>query len=513
MSRLRLFLALLLLSLPASSARAHIGSPDVFFDGKVGPYPTAVTIRMPEVIPGRAEIDVRATGDRPLQVFILPLFSKTEVKNSPPPDAARPVPGEPGLYRGELWLMRSGGYSVEVRVRGDAGEGVVQIPINSEARHQLPMPRLLATILITLGGLLFAGGLAIVKAAASESTLPPGVTLDSSRRRSGLIAAAVATVVCVVMVVGGRYWWNVEEASFQSKLRKGAWPDLSAEAYSEGAQRTLRLTLGEKSFDPHRAIPLLTDHGKLLHVFLIGDHESGSIAHLHPIRESGKVFEAVLPPLPEGDYQVFVDLTLADSGISTTSTTKLHLPPIPPGPPTPSKLQADPDDSWAACPAASVPSAIELAPAYHFDDGLQIVWKSHPPLRVRHDAGMQFEVRDSAGQPVPLEPYMGMISHAAVMRVDGSVFAHLHPAGNFSMAAQTFFESKVARETAGDGVASVEMDHSKMHHGTAAAASPSSFYLPYEFPSAGNYHVWIQFKIGGQVRTARFEAAVLPPQS
>lgn len=509
MNRLRIFLALLSFVLLARPAWAHIGSPDVFFDGKIGPYAAGVTIRMPSVVPGRAEIDVRATDDRPLQVSILPLFSKTAVKNSPPPDTALPVAGEPGLYRGELWLMRKGSYSVEVRVRGEAGEGVVQIPINSEALHQLAMPRLLATILLSLGGLLLVGGLAIVRAAASESTLPPGATLDASHRRSGLIAAAVATAVCAAMIVGGRHWWNLEEADFQSKLRKGVWPDLAAEARTEGSQRILRLTVGENAFDPHRALSLLTDHGKLLHVFLIGEHESGSIAHLHPIRESGKVFEAVLPPLPEGDYQVFVDLTLADSGISTTTTTRLHLPAISTGAAPPSKLQADADDSWASCPAAAVPGPGESAPVYRFEDGLQIVWKAHPALRVRHGAGMQFEVRDSAGQPVPLEPYMGMISHAAVMRADGGVFAHLHPAGNFSMAAQTFFEAKVAKEAADADAAPVAVDHSKMHHG-ATRSSSSVFYLPYEFPSAGDYHVWVQFKTGGQVRTARFEATVQP---
>lgn len=510
MNQLRIFLALLFFALRAGPAQAHIGSPDVFFDGKVGPYAANIIIRMPAVVPGRAEIDVRTAGDRPLQVFILPLFSKTEVKNSPPPDPALPVAGEAGLYRGELWLMRSGGYSVEVRVRGEAGEGVVQIPINSEAMHQLPMPRLLATILVGLGGLLFVGGLAIVKAAASESTLEPGATMNSARRRHGFIAAAVATGVCAVMIIGGRYWWNVEEASFRRHLRQGVWPDLSAEARIEGSQRILRLTLGEKTFEPHRAIPLLTDHGKLLHVFLIGERQSGGIAHLHPIRESGKVFEAVLPPLPEGEYQVFVDLTLADSGISTTTTTTLRIPAVPEGTPTLSRLPADADDSWASCPAASVPGAADAAPVYRFADGLQIVWKSHPSLRVRRDAGMQFEVRDAAGQPVPLEPYMGMISHAAVMRADGSVFAHLHPAGNFSMAAQTFFEAKVAKESLEGATVPAAIDHSKMHHGAAAASGPSSFYLPYEFPSAGDYHVWIQFKTGGQVHTARFEATVLP---
>ena len=40
-------------------ALAHIGSPDVFSEGMAGPYPARVTIRMPSVVPGRAEIIVR----------------------------------------------------------------------------------------------------------------------------------------------------------------------------------------------------------------------------------------------------------------------------------------------------------------------------------------------------------------------------------------------------------------------------------------------------------------------
>jgi len=171
----------------------------------------------------------------------------------------------------------------------------------------------------------------------------------------------------------------------------------------------------------------------------------------------------------------------------------------------------DADDSWAVCPAAAVPAGADPSPVYRFDDGLQLAWKAHPPLRVRRTAGLQFEVRDTAGNPVPLEPYMGMISHAAVMRADGTVFAHLHPAGNFSMAAQSFFEAKVAGETTAgknETAASAPVDHSKMHHG--GAATSSEFSLPYEFPSAGQYHLWVQFKTTAGVHTARFAVTVAP---
>ena len=43
-------------------AYAHIGSPDIYAEGNAGPYRLLVTIRPPLVIPGVAEIEVRAVG-------------------------------------------------------------------------------------------------------------------------------------------------------------------------------------------------------------------------------------------------------------------------------------------------------------------------------------------------------------------------------------------------------------------------------------------------------------------
>ena len=53
---------LLLLTLAAPLA-AHIGSPDVFFEGDAGPYKLLVTIRPPQVIPGVAEIEITGLSD------------------------------------------------------------------------------------------------------------------------------------------------------------------------------------------------------------------------------------------------------------------------------------------------------------------------------------------------------------------------------------------------------------------------------------------------------------------
>jgi hypothetical protein len=222
-------LLLVLLLLAPLLAEAHVGSPDVFFDGQVGPYPAQITIRMPPVVPGRAQIEVRPQRkEQPLTVSFLPLYAKTAIKNAPPAEMARPAADEPGVYTGELWLMSMGGYSIEVRVAGPAGAGSVQIPVNSVATHQLPMPPFLGNLLLGLGGILALGWLAIVYAAAGESVLAPGASLHRVDRRRGVVAAAITAVVVVFALVGGWRWWQSDEQDFQRRLRDGAWPHLAA---------------------------------------------------------------------------------------------------------------------------------------------------------------------------------------------------------------------------------------------------------------------------------------------
>jgi hypothetical protein len=46
----------------ALMSMAHVGSPNTFFAGDAGPYPIRVTVRLPGVIPGLAQITVSTTG-------------------------------------------------------------------------------------------------------------------------------------------------------------------------------------------------------------------------------------------------------------------------------------------------------------------------------------------------------------------------------------------------------------------------------------------------------------------
>lgn len=494
-----------------TAAHAHVGSPDVFYEGMVGPYPARINIRMPTVVPGRAEISVRVQSEKPVETSFLPLYAWTAISNAPPPDVGRLVTGETNLYSGELWLMSFGAYSVEVRIKGDSGEGVARIPVTSVALRQLPMPSLLGKVLLALAGVLVLGAIGIAAAAGREAALAPGAIAGKREWRNGFFAAGTAFLLGSVALVGGKSWWGAEEKSFRRHLREGAWPDLSADVRMAGPERILRLEVGKQFFQENKPF-LIPDHGKLMHLFLIREGNRDGFAHLHPIRKEDYTFEVAIPSLPEGRYSIFADLTF-EGGVSSTATNSVFLPAAvvalknQSSPTNSSDLPArDVDDSWAASMAPASGSSTAI---YHLADGAQITWHSQKNLRAKQDASLRFTLTDSAGQPLPLEPYMGMLCHAAVLRSDGSVFAHLHPSGNFSMAAQTYFEKKLMKETAPqteDSPTVTTHDHS-MHH-MHSASSSSSVYLPYEFPEPGNYRIWVQFKTSDGVVTGVFDAQV-----
>src|ERR1700733_1657406 len=93
---IRRLLALLFFALPIA---AHVGSPDVFFDGLAGPYPVLIVIRPPVVIPGTAQVEVRTPthGIRTVKLLPMPL---TGVGSKFPPtaDVASRASADPALF-------------------------------------------------------------------------------------------------------------------------------------------------------------------------------------------------------------------------------------------------------------------------------------------------------------------------------------------------------------------------------------------------------------------------------
>jgi hypothetical protein len=152
----------------AAMSMAHVGSPDTFFGGKAGPYDVRISVRLPGVIPGRAEVTVRikgATTASAQHVTVRAGQWNVGLKGAPPAETAAPVPGDPALYAAELWFMTASSYQLAVDVDGPQGKGSVLIPVLALATAEKPMSPWLGGVLAALGIFLTVGLLTIIGSA------------------------------------------------------------------------------------------------------------------------------------------------------------------------------------------------------------------------------------------------------------------------------------------------------------------------------------------------------------
>lgn len=476
--------------------RAHVGTPYVVLEGQAGSFPVRVVVRQPDVVPGLAEITVRVLSGSPERVAILPLHWNTDRKGAPRADEARPVPGEPGLFSGELWLMARGAYGVEVAVSGGGGKpgGTLVVPVNSVATTQKPLPRWLGGVLGGLGLLLAAGVIGVAAAAWRESMAPPGRHV-SGRWLPAVAGAGIGLLLVTLGVVGGARWWRAEERRHQQRvLFHPSSLTARAEAGPGGAGR-----LEVRIHDPRWAQPpyeLLPDHGKLMHLFLVGEGPRPALVHLHPVRRPDGHFESGLPSMPAGTYRVYADVT-HEMGLVQTLTNRVEIPAGWTG----AGEASDEADSWLLEPASPSGGVMELG------DGHRLTLEVSG-ARSGAEAALRCVVTDRDGRPARLEPYLRMPGHAVITRADGRVFSHVHPAGNLSMAAARKFAEKSGEDQA-RAMDVVCGDLEALRPEAAAAVlGRGVVQFPFVFPEPGEYQVWIQVRLGGWVRTAFFPVAV-----
>lgn len=483
---------MLALLLAAAPAGAHVGSPNVFYDGAAGPYPVRVIVRPPLVIPGLAEITVKLGAAKAGEVTVQPIQWKAGPKGAPPPEVAAPVPGAPGVWSAQLWLMVGSSYGVRVHVTGPAGPGEALVPVTAVPTQVLGMKKGMGAMLAALGLFLFAGAVTLIVSGVRESTLPPGELPDESRRRRARIVGAVSAILLALALWQGRVWWNNVNAEAQDDIYKPF--KIRTAVAQESGKPVLTLAIADERSAEWS--PLIPDHGKLMHLFLIREPGLDTFAHLHPVRQDRNDFKVPLPPLPSGRYRVYADV-VHESGFPQTLVDTVTIPESTSGSPAAFAMTPDPDDSWQAAEplAPHTRSGPRIA---RLEGGGTMLWNPEP-LVANRETTLRFEVKDAEGHPLPLEPYMGMLSHAVITRDDGKVFIHLHPMGTINMAAQQNLEKKA-------GMAGMPMDHASMPGMGQAASSTVSF--PYEFPQPGRYRLWVQVKSRGQVRTGVFDAEV-----
>lgn len=491
-----LFVALSACALPAF---AHVGSPDVFLEANAGPYRLFVTVRVPQVIPGIAEIEIRSESNNVSAIRIAPMQLTGPGSQYPPaPEAAERSKDDPQFFRGSLWLMEFGSLQVRIEAEGASGKGLLAVPIPAIAQRTLPMQRSLGALLFVLMTVLALAMVSIVAAAVREGNLAPGAPAPIARGPRVRFAAAIAGfVVAAILTVGG-LWWRANARQYASHIYTP--PEIEATVSANGQlilrAKPIRVTSG----NPRRPAELIDfndlilDHDHLMHLFLVRSPGMDVFRHLHPERAGSGSFIQNLPAMPAGHYQIFADVVLS-SGFPVTLIGQLDLPSAIAGKP--------PTGDDGGIDGNRVTSEANAAAEYLLPDGGRMLWqRAGQPLRAGVLLILRFRVTDRAGNPAQdLEPYMGMAAHAAIVRSDGSVFAHVHPTGSVPMASFELAQASLPASLGGGLPASMKMEMP----GERIAPEIS---IPYGFPKAGLYRVFVQVKRDAQIQTAVFDAVI-----
>lgn len=499
---------LLIFSVPAWG---HVGSPDVFLEGNAGPYKLFVTVRVPQVIPGIAQIEIRSESNDVREIRIAPMqLTGPGSQYAPAPDVAQRSTTDPQFFSGNLWLMEFGSLQVRVNVDGARGTGQLAVPVPAVAQRTLPMQKPLGILLFLLMVLLGFALISIASAAVREGDLAPGAVAPAAKVRRARFALVIAAIVVAGILFIGGEWWKADDSRFARRVYTP--PELESTLTPDGHlvlhQKPALISAGNprRPADAINFDNLLLDHNHLMHFFMIRMPQMDSFWHLHPAPDGHGNFSLDLPSLPPGHYQLFADVVLT-SGFPVTMVGQLKIPELK------GKTMTGDDSGTVAIPIAR---SAKDADAYTFADGGRMIWdRGSTPLKSGTPLSFKFEVRDKDGKPAnDMEPYMGMATHAEIIRSDASVFAHVHPAGSASMAALDLAQMggaaspQPSQQDAMAGSRSVDMPGMNMSSMDSSGHVSPDISFPYGFPKPGLYRIFVQIKRAGRIETAVFDATV-----
>lgn len=491
---------------------AHVGSPDIYAEGNAGPYLLLVTIRPPLVIPGVAEIEVRGEGAGSdagaiSSIVMAPIPLTGEASLHPPvADAMKQSAQDKQFFTGALWIMASGSWQVRFTVNGSQGKGVLSIPVPATSYATRGMQTWLGVLLGGLGVLLVLGAVGIVGAAVRDAQLAPGAVASAPGRRRARIGMSVALAVTMGAVWFGNAWWKGEAESYGRYVYK----PLKMQAVL-GSNQVLNLHIEDPGWMKSRKIDdFVPDHDHLMHLYLIRQPGLDVVYHLHPEETGPGAFQLALPSMPAGTYRLYADVVHA-TGFPETLVARIDLPEIAgralggddaKGLAQPFNAQADGANSCPAHPAAGA--------RFRLPDGYTMVWDNGATRPAKTPQVFEFSLLGTDGNPAQdMALYMGMPGHAAFVKKDGTVFAHVHPSGTVSMAALMMAAAQNQAIAPQPG-AMTAMPGMTMAADTSSGP-PSSVGFPYGFPSAGAYRIFVQMKHGQTVETAAFDACAGEP--
>jgi hypothetical protein len=470
--------------------QAHVGSPDIYLEAQAGPYKLFIAVRPPTAIPGAAQLEIRSETPGLHEIRAVPLpMSGPGAQFAPTPDILKISPQDRQFFTGTLWMMSSGSWQVKISASGERGSGTVAVPVPSVATSTKKMQAGLGALLSVLMSFLVFGFVAIVGASMREAKLPAGTTPTAALRTRGRVGMATAFVLVAGVLWYGNLWWNSEANDYSQNIYK----PLNMKAAVHGNLLTLQLSepgwleAGDfEALTQTRTIDdLVPDHDHLMHLYLVREPALDVIYHLHPELKGAGIFKLDLPSMPAGAYKLYADI-VHQSGFPETLVASLTLPG------QPGRALTGDDASATAVPWNESPA---VSASYTLPDGYHMEWVQ-PPGRLLSKRAMSFRFRlltPDGRAPLDMTLYMGMLGHAAFLKTDGSVFAHIHPTGTVSMAA--FMK---AQGVSADSMPGMDMSASP-------ASLPDQVSFPYGLPSPGRYRAFVQMKHGNTVETGVFD--------
>ena len=197
--RMRIPSFLMALSLVVCTpANAHVGSADVFYENDAGPYHVFVMVRMPKVIPGLAQVEIRSESNdvREIRLNILRL-SGFGYKLQAIPDLAQQSPQDQRFFVGTIWIMETYDLQVRIHIDGARGKAELGVPIPAFAESTLRMQKSLGALLIGCMIFLAIGIVSVVGASVREAQLQAGQAPTSKRvRRASTFSPAPVSAAC-----------------------------------------------------------------------------------------------------------------------------------------------------------------------------------------------------------------------------------------------------------------------------------------------------------------------------
>lgn len=302
---------------------------------------------------------------------------------------------------------------------------------------------------------------------------------------------AVTAVLVVGLVYLGNSWWTTEAKAYSNNIYR----PLNAAVSVDGSKLTISLTntvtATRRRFDDFMAErqvdDFIPDHGHLMHLYVIRWPEMDRVWHLHPEMTGNGIFTQNLPEMPAGDYKLYGDV-VHSSGFPETVVADV-------------KTQGVAGTPLMGDDAAGTGLAVSQSPAdtttSDLGGGWKMIWdRGTKPLTINEATQFQFHIEDAHGKRASdLEMYMGMPGHAAFVKTDGTVFAHVHPSGSAAMPALALANPG---ETPQASMPGMSMPMGEM----------TSVSFPWGFPTAGEYRIIVQLKRDGKVQTGIFNAKV-----